>query len=69
MKIALAGLICFLAGFAWIAVVFALIFNRASTPGIGVIVGVPRAAEVLCLVGLALCLFALVKTIRRRFNA
>ena len=72
-KLALAGLLCFLRGVAWIAIVFAEVSRRASAPGIVVIVAVPRAAGLLCLVGVALllgfCLFALVKTLRRRFNA
>jgi hypothetical protein len=74
-KLALAGLVCFLAGVAWIAIALAEFYRRmtAQGDGIGVIVGVPRAAELLCLVGFVLLigagLFALVKTIRRRFNA
>jgi hypothetical protein len=72
-KIALAGLLCFLAGAAWTAIVFAEISRRERTPGIGVIVGIPRTAELLFLVGLGLLAFAsliaLAKTIRRRLNA
>jgi hypothetical protein len=75
MKLALAGLIFFLAGAAWIAIALAEFFRRMSAqgPGIGAIAGVPRAAELLCLAGVALllgsCLFALAKTIRRRLSA
>lgn len=71
-KIALAGLFCFLVGVAWTAIVFAKTLRRAR-PGIGVIVGLPRAGEILYLVGFVLsigaCLFALVRTIYRRVSA
>ena len=71
-KLALAGPFCFLLGAAWIALVVARVSRSAGIPGVGTIVGA-RAAELLCLVGLVLLigagLFALAKTIRRRFNA
>jgi hypothetical protein len=72
-KLVFAGMFCFLAGIAWTAIVFAEVSRKARAPGIGVIVGVPRAAELLCVAGFALlfgaCPFALEKTIRRRLNA
>jgi hypothetical protein len=71
-KLALVGLVCFMAGAAWIALIFAELSRNASIPGTGTIVSA-RAAEFLCLVGFVLlagaCLLALVRTIYRRFNA
>jgi hypothetical protein len=64
-RLGLAGLVCFLAGVAWIAIVFV---EAARTEDVGVVIA-PRAAEFLCLAGFALLAGALVKTIYRRFNA
>ena len=68
-KLALAGLFCFMLGAAWIAILFA---EAVRTEDVGVVIA-PRAAELLCVLGFALLaavgVFALVKTIRRRFNA